>query len=355
MRAIPSQGYNILFNEDCYSYLAGLLQPGTYSTLFVLADSNTSQHCLPRFLQQLATEIAIEIIEIEPGEESKTIDTCIEVWHALTELGADRKSLVINVGGGMVTDLGGFAASAFKRGIDFINLPTSLLAMVDASVGGKTGVDLGSLKNQIGVIKNPEAVLIDLEMLDTLPQIQMRSGLAEMLKHGLIADKSYWNNFTDLGGLKVDDLGQLIHRSVQIKNEIVAQDPHEKNVRKLLNFGHTLGHAIESYHLESETKQTLLHGEAIAIGMVLEAYLSLQNNLIAETEYIEIKSVIQSIFPPVEFSFDDVSNIITLLAHDKKNEFGAVNFVLLKSIGNAIIGQSVENNLIYKAFEDYQK
>ncbi len=354
MQAIPSQGYNILFNDDCYTYLAGLLQPERYSIVFVLADSNTSQYCLPRFLQQLATEIPIEIIEIEPGEENKTIETCVEVWHALTELGADRKSLIINVGGGMVTDLGGFVASVFKRGIDFINVPTSLLAMVDASVGGKTGVDLGSLKNQIGVINNPEAVLVDLDMLETLPQEQMRSGLAEMLKHGLIADKSYWNNFTDLAGLTTDDLAQLIHRSIQIKNDIVAQDPNEKDMRKLLNFGHTLGHAIESYHLDREEKPTLLHGEAIAIGMVLETYLSWQAGLLAEAEYIEVKAVIQAIFPPVGFSLDDITAIIALLAHDKKNEFGGVNFVLLKGIGNAVINQRAENNLIYNAFEDYQ-
>lgn len=355
MLSIPSQGYTIIFNNECYSYLEHLLLPERYSAVFILADSNTSQHCLPRFLQQLATDVRIEIIEIEPGEENKTIDTCIEVWHALTELGADRKSIIINVGGGMVTDLGGFTASTFKRGIDFINVPTSLLAMVDASVGGKTGVDLGSLKNQIGVINNPMAVLVDIEMLETLPQEQMRAGLAEMLKHGLIADKGYWNNFLDLAGLTTDDLAQLIHRSIEIKNNIVAQDPYEKNVRKLLNFGHTLGHAIESYHLETENKQMLLHGEAIAIGMILESYLSLHNNLLSETEYIEVKSVIQAVFPPVEFSFDDVTAIINLLVHDKKNEFGAVNFVLLKTIGEAVINQPVENHLIYKAFEDYQK
>ncbi len=353
MQAIQSQGYSIYFNNECYRYLAGILQPGAYSVIFVLTDSNTSQSCLPHFLQMLATETAIEVIEIEPGEENKTIETCIELWHTLADLGADRKSLLINVGGGMVTDLGGFVASTFKRGIDFINVPTSLLAMVDASVGGKTGVDLGTLKNQIGVINNPKAVLIDVQYLETLPQREMRCGLAEMLKHGIIADRAYWNNFTDLTGLTTDDLATLIYRSVEIKNEIVIQDPTEKNIRKLLNYGHTLGHAIESYLLDKPDRQPMLHGEAVAAGMILEANIALQKGLLPLSDFIEIKSVITSVFEKADFSFDDITEIIQLLMHDKKNEFGAVNFVLPQSVGNAIINQTVDNNLIYKAFEDY--
>lgn len=354
MEAIKTSSYTIYFNENCYTYLREVLLPENYSTLFILADTNTSQYCLPNFLAEVATELPIEIVEIEAGEINKSIETCIEVWHALTELGADRKSIVINLGGGVVTDLGGFVASTFKRGMDFINVPTSLLAMVDASVGGKTGVDLGILKNQIGIINNPTAVLIDINFLDTLPSNQMRSGLAEMLKHGLIADKNYWTHFFDLNNLTTDDLGQLIHESILIKNNIVEQDPKEKGIRKALNFGHTIGHAIESYFLQNSAKEPLLHGEAIAIGMIIEAYLSLQQNLISINEYIEIKTVIENIFEKVDFNENDIAEIIKLLVHDKKNVSGEVQFVLLDKIGKTAINKTVENSLIVKAFADYK-
>ena len=325
-----------------------------YSAVFIITDSNTSQYCLPNFLARLATTIPIEIVEIEPGEENKSVETCTEVWYALTDLGADRKSLIINLGGGVVTDLGGFVASLFKRGVDFINVPTSLLAMVDASVGGKTGVDLGSLKNQVGVISNPKAVLIDPDFLETLPAEQMRSGLAEMYKHGLIADRGYWNNLIDLSDLTTDDLANLIRRSIEIKNSIVTLDPNEKGERKTLNFGHTIGHAIESYFLENESRKTLLHGEAIAIGMVLESYLSLQKGMLSIVEYREIKSVINAFFDRTNFTPLDVEAIVKLLVHDKKNQFGRVQFVLLEGIGKAKFDQVVENDLIYSAFEDYK-
>ena len=354
MQHITSTGYNIYFNGDSYAYLQELLVPGSYSTVFIITDENTSRDCLPNFLAQLATELPFEIIEIEPGESNKTIETCIQVWHALTDLGADRKSLIINLGGGVVTDLGGFAACTFKRGMDFINVPTSLLAMVDASVGGKTGVDLGVLKNQVGVISNPIAVLIDTQFLETLPANQMRSGLAEMLKHGLIEDEGYWKEFSRLDNLTTNDLGSLIYRSVQIKNNVVMQDPNEKGLRKILNFGHTLGHAIESYFLENETKYPMLHGEAIAVGMILEGFVSAQQGLLPAAEYNELKEVINSVFPKVAFSQKDINSIISLLVHDKKNEGGKVQFVLLERIGHAVINKTVENTLIFKAFEDYQ-
>lgn len=354
MQPITGTGYTIYFNDNCYPYLQETLHASSYSKLFILADTNTSQLCLPRFLAQVVTELPIEIIEIEAGEENKTIETCIEVWHALTELGADRKSLIINLGGGVVGDLGGFVAATFKRGMDFINVPTTLLAMVDASVGGKTGVDLGALKNQVGLITNPVAVLIDTDFLKTLPAAQMRSGLAEMLKHGLIADNNYWEQLQDLGAMTTDDLTMLVHRSVSIKNEIVLQDPFEKGYRKALNFGHTLGHAIESYFLGNDTKHSLLHGEAIAIGMVMESYIAVEKELLPPEEYAAIKTSIKGIFEPVNFDRNDISAIMDLLIHDKKNEDGAVNFTLLEKTGKAIINQHAGNDLIYSAFEDYQ-
>lgn len=356
MQSVETPAYTVYFNQVCYDFLQELLRPGNYSCIFIISDSNTYRHCLPNFLSQLATEIPIEIIETEPGEENKTIDTCTGVWETLTELKADRKSLIINLGGGVVTDMGGFIAATFKRGIDFINVPTSLLAMVDASVGGKTGVDLGPLKNQIGIISNPKAVLIDVEYLNTLPAEHMRSGLAEMFKHGLISDKNYWNSLIGLNNLTTDDLAGLIRKSIEIKNNVVQQDPFEKGLRKILNFGHTLGHAIESYFLEHKNheRNTILHGEAIAIGMILESFISLEKKLLAPEEYREIKLVINSVFNVIEFTEDDINAIVKLLVHDKKNEFGNVHFVLLNGIGSAIPDQLVENELIYKAFADYK-
>jgi 3-dehydroquinate synthase len=354
MQTVNANGYSVYFNDTIYSYLNETLHPEVYSKVFILADSKTSEYCLPNFLANLATEVPLEIVEFEAGEQFKNIETCFEIWSVLTELGADRKSIIINLGGGVVTDLGGFIASTFKRGIEYINVPTTLLAMVDASIGGKNGVDLGNLKNQIGTITTPKAVLIDTIFLSTLPQNEMRSGLAEMLKHGLIQDVVYWSKFKNLNNLNTDNLDALIHQSVEIKNNIVTQDPTENGIRKALNFGHTLGHAIESYFLENEEKTTLLHGEAIAIGMILESYLSKEKTLISNDEYMEIKSCILDIFERIEFSQNDIEKVIELLIHDKKNEFGKVQFALLDGIGNVKINQFVVNDLIYKAFADYQ-
>lgn len=354
MQSIQANGYPIHFNEKGYEALNLHLKETKYSNLFVLVDTKTNEHCLSKFIPYLETDLSIEIIEFEAGEANKNIDTCVEVWKVLTELGGDRKSLIVNLGGGVVTDLGGFVASTFKRGIDFVNIPTTLLAMVDASVGGKNGVDLGNLKNQIGVINVPLMVLVDTQYLETLPKNEMRSGLAEMLKHGLIYDKMEWEKFLNLKNIDFADFDAFIHRSVAIKNAIVMQDPTEKNIRKALNFGHTLGHAIESYFLESENKTTLLHGEAIAAGMILEGYISWQKNLISKDEYYQIKNTIQSIFDDIVFEENDLSPIQELLIHDKKNEYGNIQFALLDSIGKIKINQEVENELIKKAFEDYK-
>lgn len=354
MQSIQANNYPIHFNEKGYEALNLHLKEKKYSSLFIIVDSSTNEFCLPIFLTYLETNLTIEIIEFEAGEQNKNIETCVQIWNVLTELGADRKSLVINLGGGVVTDLGGFVASTFKRGVDFIHVPTTLLSMVDASVGGKTGVDLGNLKNQIGVINVPKMVLIDTQYLETLPKNEMRSGLAEMLKHGLIYDKEYWEKFLDLKAIDFADFDELIYRSVEIKNEIVMQDPTEKNIRKALNFGHTLGHAIESYFLENENKKTLLHGEAIAIGMILESYISLEKKLISQEEYNQIKTTIKTIYDDVQFDENDIEPILDLLIHDKKNEYGNIQFALIDGIGKIKINQSVENELILKAFNDYK-
>ncbi|NJX15146.1 3-dehydroquinate synthase [Tamlana crocina] len=355
MDSITANDSVIHFNETCYTSLNQHLKEQNFSKVFILVDENTHEHCLPKFLSKLSTNTEIEIIEIESGEINKTIDTCVGVWNTLSELNADRKSLLINIGGGVITDLGGFVACTFKRGIAYINVPTTLLSMVDASVGGKTGVDLGVLKNQIGVISNPHQVLIDTEYLDTLPQNQMRSGLAEMLKHGLITGEDYWNNFLNLSNLSLEDLDRLIHESVIIKKNVVEQDPFENGLRKTLNFGHTLGHAVESYFLSHPEKTTLLHGEAIVVGMILECYISSILLGFPEKLVDDIKDLFLGYYGKVTIEQSDYSPIIDLLKYDKKNSHGSINFVLLEAIGKCKLDCTVDEALIIEAFGYYSK
>lgn len=344
---------SIYFNTEGYQKFNQFLEKNRFTKIFVLVDSNTHSHCLAPFMQNLETDTPVEILEIEAGEENKTLETCSGLWGALSELGGDRKSLLINLGGGVVTDLGGFVAAAFKRGISCVHFPTTLLAMVDAALGGKNGVNLGSLKNQVGVIKNPEMVVADTSFLGTLEAAEMRSGLAEMLKHGLIADKGYWNRLNTLKNLDLDDLKGLIKESVVIKERVVQQDPFEKGLRKSLNFGHTLGHAIESLFLEQKDKKKLLHGEAVAAGMVLAAYLSSEIEKFPKQDRDEIKQNIISLYGRIDFTEEDKEKIIDLLKFDKKNEGGKINFVLLRKIGEPIVDREVPNSLIHEAFEYY--
>ncbi|WP_395077490.1 3-dehydroquinate synthase [Flavobacterium sp.] len=355
MVSIISNEYSISFNEEGFLNLNQIIKENKYSKIFIIVDENTNNHCLPKVLPMIETEVDIEIIELESGEENKTIETCVQVWNVLIELGADRKSLIINLGGGVITDMGGFIASTFKRGIAFVNIPTTLLSMVDASVGGKNGVDLGGLKNQIGTITNPELVIIDSEFLDTLPQNQMRSGLAEMLKHGLIANKQHWEKLKNLNKIDFEDFDSLISESISIKNSIVMEDPKEDGIRKALNFGHTLGHAIETYFLENSNKKTLLHGEAIAAGIIMESFISLEKGMISTMEFLEIKKTINHLFEKIEINENEHQNIIDLLIHDKKNEYGKVQFALLNGIGKIKINQTTENEIIIKAFLEYKK
>ncbi|MEB3346647.1 3-dehydroquinate synthase [Aquimarina gracilis] len=353
MKPIVSKDSIVYFNQECYSALNAYLEKVNHSKICILVDSNTHENCLPYFMSKIEKEYDIEIIEIEAGEIHKNIETCSGIWSALAELGFDRKGLMINLGGGVVTDLGGFIACTYKRGINYINVPTSLLAMVDASVGGKTGVDLGNLKNMVGVISESEMVLVDTEFLGTLPVEQMCSGFAEMLKHGLIQDREYWEKLSDLSKLELEDLDQMIYDSVIIKNNIVFEDPTEQNIRKYLNFGHTLGHAIESFYLTHPEKPTLLHGEAIAIGMIMEAYISSKLLSVTPNELQQISDVILATFPKVDINPVDYQQISQLLIHDKKNEKGNILFVLLTTIGDAKYNCKVPDELILQAFEYY--
>ena len=346
---IKTNHCEVLFGEFSWDSLNSCIDTYGYSSVFVLVDGNTKKHCLSYFKNQV--NFTYDLLEMNAGEENKHIESCVSLWNALSEQGADRKSLLINLGGGVVTDLGGFVACTFKRGIDFINIPTSLLAMVDASIGCKTGIDLGPLKNQVGIIEEPKMVLVDNFFLKTLPENEYRSGYAEMLKHGLIQEPDYFKTLS--GYLNRDEILPHIYRSVGVKAKVVTEDPYEHNLRKILNFGHTLGHAIESHYLISANKERLLHGEAIAIGMVLEAYLSSELTALPLANAKQIKNVFGSIYPKVSFGAETIKAIVAMLTHDKKNENGNVLFVLLAAIGEPVWNQLVPKSLIQKAFDFY--
>jgi 3-dehydroquinate synthase len=352
MHPIHTAQSTVYFNDEGYQALRLLWAQKNYASVFLLMDENTHQHCLAPFMASLAWDKPVELIELPSGEQNKQLFFCQSVWEQLSELGADRKSLIINLGGGVITDMGGFIASCYKRGIDFVNVPTTLLSMVDASVGGKTGIDLGMLKNQIGVIAEPAMVIIDPQMLDTLDQRQWRSGLAEMLKHGLIMDASYWNQLKNIESF--GDLIPLIHHSVALKAEVTSKDPTEQGLRKILNFGHTLGHAIESYFLENNPENCLLHGEAIAVGMIMEAYLSTVYTGLSQLEAEEIKNTLRNAYEVIDLPDTLLPDVFKIMQHDKKNSHGVVHFSLLNHIGKCTWNCPVDPEEVKNAFEFYQ-
>lgn len=349
METIQSISYLIVFNDD-FAALNQFLREKNYSKVFFLVDEHTEKHCLPLLISQL--QIAeYDLIEVASGEENKNIDFCIGIWRMLIDFGADRNSLLINVGGGVITDMGGFAASTFKRGIDFVQIPTTLLAQVDASVGGKTGIDMNHLKNIIGTFAQPQAVFIDTFFLRTLPKRQLLSGFAEMLKHGLIADRAYFNLLKEASPETVDP--QLIYHSINLKNEVVLQDPEEKGLRKILNFGHTVGHAVESFSLQNDP-EPLTHGEAIVIGMVCESFLSVLKTGLSAAELVEIKETFGKFYEKYPIKEASVPAIIELMKSDKKNAGGKINCSLLTQIGQCTIDIFCNEEELYKSLSFYQ-
>lgn len=352
---IYSSGYSVFAGKGSLKELEKLLRSVSpaYSKHFILVDENTLQDCLPALIAQVPALSRAEIVEIVSGERNKTIETCIQLWEVLTELNADRHAILINLGGGVISDLGGFVASTYKRGIDFVNIPTTLLSQVDASVGGKVGVDLMNLKNQVGVFSYPKGVFIDPVFLNTLPKNEVMSGFAEMLKHALISDIDLWYELISFDWSMLEDIEPYIIRSIKIKNKIVLDDPREKGVRKLLNFGHTIGHAIESYSLENSGKE-LLHGEAIAIGMVCECYISGILCNLPQEQIDEVTGFLLNHYPA--FSLDSMAHhrLIETIRNDKKNRENNMNFTLINAIGEGVYDQVVSADLVIDALNYYQ-
>jgi 3-dehydroquinate synthase len=311
--------------------------------IVILVDENTHDYCLEYLITSFPELERAEIMLLPCGEENKVMEVCFQVWQAFTEYHVERKDLVITLGGGVVTDMGGFIASIFKRGLTFIHVPTSLLGMVDASIGGKNGIDLDGYKNQLGTITQPACVFIDSGFLATLPAEEIFNGYAEMLKHALIGDVELWEEIRHIQS--EDELIQqeVIVKAIRVKTNIIEQDPLEGGLRKKLNFGHTVGHALESYFLQSTP---ISHGHAVALGMIAESYISMKRNLLTKEAYKEIESTIIRSFPMIELQAEDVSQVISLMYQDKKNEAGQIRSCLLDGIGSCMYDQEVKEEEI---------
>lgn len=339
----------VLFSSQIATDLKQFLGHLDYSSLGVIMDSNTQKECLP-LIQDILPESA-KSFAFPAGENYKNLDTCTKIWEWMTQEGFDRKALIINLGGGVTGDMGGFCAATYKRGVRFINIPTTLLSQVDASVGGKLGIDFQGFKNHIGVFTQPDAVIIAEEFLKTLPEKELRSGFAEVLKHGLIRNVDYFRS-QRIENWQDQPWKEIIEKSVSIKKDVVEKDPKESGLRKILNFGHTIGHAFESHYLG--TVQHLLHGEAIAIGMVCEAFLSVKKCGLSKDELEEIENAILCVFGHFEFSEKDIPAITQLCSQDKKNESNTMYFSLLRRLGDCDYNIPVTPQEIAESIQYYQ-
>lgn len=314
-----------------------LLAQFSNSKIAILVDENTHDHCLEYLITGFEALANAEVIMLPAGEENKVLEVCFQVWETLTEAGFGRHDLLLNLGGGVVTDLGGFVASVYKRGFAFVHIPTSLLGMVDAAVGGKTGIDLAGYKNQLGTFQEPLATFVDTGFLQTLPDAEWRNGFAELLKHALIADAALWKALSGIQDIRHELTAEQIQRGVVIKREIVGQDPMERGLRKILNFGHTIGHALESYYLNSATP--LAHGHAVAIGMLLEARLSVEQATLSKTEFQAIEKYIKQTYQ-LQIP-NNAEGLWALMQQDKKNVNGEVRICFLAEIGNCLFDQKL--------------
>ena len=343
----------VVISENLTETLATAIAECEHDRTFILVDETTERCCLP-IVSGLDCVRGAQIIVIGATDSHKTLESLSYVWEALGEGGATRHSLLINIGGGMVTDLGGFAASTFKRGINYINIPTTLLSMVDASVGGKTGINFRGLKNEIGVFSNASTVILDTTFLKTLDAENICSGYAEMLKHGLISNEKMWAeliNF-DLAQPDLQQLQTMVADSVAVKQHIVTEDPLEQGIRKALNLGHTVGHAFESFALKHSP---ILHGYAVAYGLISELYLSTVKTGFPSDKMHQTVSFIKEHYGKMAITCDDYPTLLELMTHDKKNVAGTINFTLLGGIGDIRINQTATKEDIYEALDFYRE
>jgi 3-dehydroquinate synthase len=341
----------IYFDEDGFKQLFTFLEKKySHSKIILIGDTNTKEFCVPVFTENIPILKNASVLEIIPGEAHKSLETCDQLWQQLLKLKADRKSVIINLGGGVVCDVGGFIASTFMRGIDFIHVPTTLLAMADAAAGGKNGINFSGIKNLIGTFKSPEAVLISSVFLKTLPERHIRSGFAEVIKHTLIADREKWNGLKKIQSFTNVNWIPCIHDSIAIKNKIVQTDFRDENNRRTLNFGHTIGHALESYSLKHHL-DPMLHGEAVAAGMVVELFISKKMLNFPENSLNEICKFIQYHFADVGVRNFDIHELIDFIQSDKKNEHSEFNFVLLRDIAKPVINQHPDISVIREAID----
>lgn len=336
MKDIICQNYPIVF-ENQWSRLQSIIEDKKYSKVFILVDDNTGQACLPVVTQAL--DSSVHTISISAGEAHKNIETCQQIWAELLNAGADRHSCLINLGGGVIGDMGGYCASTFMRGIEFIQIPTTLLSQVDASVGSKLGIDFQDVKNIIGVFNQPQAVIIYPQFLQTLDYRELRSGFAEVIKHALIQDSELWQDLSAIEDLRKVDFTDIIYRNINIKKGVVDKDPFEKGQRKILNFGHTIGHAVETIFMQ--TNSPLLHGEAIAVGMICEAKIAEAKSMISIDQYSNIEKYIKSIYVDLPHEIDNQDAIISIMKKDKKNRDGVILASLLEDIGSCAFNISL--------------
>lgn len=351
---ISSLGSKIIVTENFQNDLTQILDSYSDRKIFIIDDSNTHRLCLP-LLSGIEALRDAETITIGSGEEHKNIASTIDVWNYLSDHQADRKSLVINLGGGMICDLGGFAASTFKRGLDFINIPTTLLAQVDASIGGKLGVNYNGLKNEIGLFRTPNYVLVYSDFLKTLERKEFLSGLAEMIKHALIYSVNHWERIKELNFSEDFDykaFQKIIAKSIFIKNDFVQTDFREQNIRKALNFGHTIGHALESFMLEKQ--EPVPHGAAVAHGIVCELYLSHRSLGFDKAKIQPIADYIFNLYGKIHFELGDYAKLYALMKHDKKNEERKILFTMLSDIGEVEVNKVCPKKNVFEAFDFYQ-
>ncbi len=346
----------VIFTKDIASELHLFLSSGDYDKIFVLTDTNTRYKCLP-VLESVPEIKNAGFITIEAGDVHKEIEQVAEIWKMLSRSNASRKSLLINLGGGMVTDLGGFAGATFKRGLHNLNIPTTLMASVDAAVGGKTGINFNGLKNEIGAFYQPDCVMINCEFLKTLDRNNLLSGYAEMIKHGLISQKKALNEVLSFNigqeNIDIQRLNSLVETSVSIKKNIVETDPKEQGIRKALNFGHTIGHALESLSFLNNTP--LLHGHAVAAGIISELYLSHKKCGMPLETLRNVTTFIKEHYPSFILDCECYEVIYKFMMHDKKNEGGQIFFSLLGSIGDLHINEEVKKEWVFESLDFYRE